>query len=150
MIAKAWREISSTIIQNCFHKAGFKHHSMDPDTQLEEPPVAPAPALWNEVQRWLGDMPFDEFAESEPDAVTTQPMMDEDIIDLVSTENNVPQEESEDEEDIASVSMIKSTTEFLAIIDQQRAFLKRYKMPIDIVEQLETLIVENQFAMCNK
>ena len=45
MIAKAWRETSSTIIQNCFHKAGFKHHSIYPDTQPEEPPVAPAPAL---------------------------------------------------------------------------------------------------------
>ena len=80
-------------------------------------------------------MPFDEFAESESDAVTAQPMTDEDIVDLFCRENDAPQEESEDEEDIASVSMIKNTAEFLAIIDQQRAFLKRYNMPIDVVEQ---------------
>ena len=43
MTATAWRETSSTIIQNYFHKAGFKHHSVDPDSQPEEPPVAPAP-----------------------------------------------------------------------------------------------------------
>ena len=30
MIAASWRETSSTIIQNCFHKAGFKHHAVDP------------------------------------------------------------------------------------------------------------------------
>ena len=48
------------------------------------------------------------------------------------------------------VSMIKSPTEFLAIIDQQRAFLKRYNMSVKLVKQLETLVVGNQFAMCKK
>ena len=89
---------------------------MDPDTQPEEPPVAQTLVLWNKVQRWLGDMPFNEFPESKPDAVTTQPMMNEDIVDLVRTENDAPQDESEDEEDIASVSMIKNTTEFLGCL----------------------------------
>ena len=46
--------------------------------------------------------------------------------------------------------MIKSTNEFLAIIDQQRAFMKRNNLPVEIVEQLETLIVGNQIALCNK
>ena len=45
MMSKAWRETSATIIQNYFHKAGFKHHCLDPETQPEEPPVAPAPAV---------------------------------------------------------------------------------------------------------
>ena len=62
-------------------------------------------------------MEFDEFVESEPEAPTTQPMTDEDIIDLVHTENDAPQEESEDDEDIPMVSVIKNTTEFLTIND---------------------------------
>ena len=95
-------------------------------------------------------MEFDGFIESDPEMPTTQPMTDEDIIDHVHTENDAPQEESEDEEDVPMVSMIKSTTEFLAIIDQQRAFLKRYNMPVELVKQLETLVVGNQFAMCKK
>ena len=150
MIAKAWRETSATIIQNCFHKAGFKHHCLDPETQPEEPPVAPAPAVWNKVTKRLGGMEFDEFAASEPDVPTTQPMTDEDIVDLVHTENDVPQEESENGKDIPTVSMIKNITEFLANIAQRRAFLKRYNVPVELVEQLETLIVGNQFALCKK
>ena len=47
MIHNAWKETSSTIIQNCFHKVGFKHHSLDPEQAPEKPPVAPAPDVWN-------------------------------------------------------------------------------------------------------
>ena len=56
---------------------------------------------------------------SEPEAPTAQPMTDGDIVNFVCTENDAPQEESEDEEqEIPSAKLIKSTTEFLAIIDQ--------------------------------
>ena len=116
---------SPTIIQNCFQKAGFKHHAVDPTPPQEEPLPAPAPDVWNCVQRWLGDVQFDEFAASEPEASTAQPMSDQDIVNLVLTENDV-QEESDDEseEDIPSASAIKTSVEFLAMIDQQKAFLK--------------------------
>ena len=99
MVHNAWKETSSTVIQDCFHKAGFKHHTVDPDPAPEEPPVAPAPDVWNKVQTWMGDVQFDEFAASEPEAPTTQPMTDEEIINLVCTENDALQEESDDEED---------------------------------------------------
>ena len=57
MIAASWRETSSTIIQNCFRKAGFKHHAVDPASKIEEDPLpAPAPDVWNRVQRWLSLM----------------------------------------------------------------------------------------------
>ena len=66
MIASSWRETSSTIIQNCFRKAGFKHHAVDPASETEEDPLpAPAPDVWNRVQRWLGDVQFDEFATAQ-------------------------------------------------------------------------------------
>ena len=125
MIAASWGETSSTIIQNCFCKAGFKHHAVDPAPPEEEPLPAPAPDVWNRVQRWLGDVQFDEFAASEPEAATAQPMSDQDIVHLVLTKNDV-QEESDDEseEEIPSASAIKTSIEFLAMIDQQKAFLK--------------------------
>ena len=126
MIAASWRETSSTIIQNCFRKAGFKHHAVDPASEIEEDPLpAPAPDVWNRVQRWLGDVQFDEFVASEPEASTAQPMSDQDIVDLVRTEND-PQDKSDDEseEEIPPASAIKTSFEFLAMIDQQKAFLK--------------------------
>ena len=124
MIASSWRETSSTIIQNCFRKAGFKHHGVDPASKTEEDPLpAPAPDLWNRVQRWLGDLQF--FAASEPEAATAQPVSDQDIVNIVLTENDA-QDESDDEseEEIPSTSAIKTSVEFLAMIDQQKAFLK--------------------------
>ena len=103
----------------------FKHHVVDPAPTTEDPLLTPAPDLWNRVERWLGDVQFDEFAASEPEAATAQPMSDEDIVHLVLTENDV-QEESDDEseEEIPSASAIKNSIEFLAMIDQQKAFLK--------------------------
>ena len=108
----------------------------------------PAPDVWNKVQRWMGDVEFDDFAASEPETHTTQPMMDEEIINLVRTENDAPQEESDDEEnEEPPAKLIKSTNEFLAIIDQQKAFLKRNNLPLDAVEQLETIIVGNHISL---
>ena len=70
-------------------------------------------------------MQFDEFEVSEPEAATAQPMSDQDIVHLVLTENDV-QEESDDESEgeIPSASAIKTSVEFLAMIDQEKAFLK--------------------------
>ena len=152
MIAASWRETSSTIIQNCFRKAGFKHHAVDPASEIQEDPLpAPAPDVWNRVQRWLGDVQFDEFAASEPEAGTAQPMSDQDIVNIVLTENDV-QDESDDEteEEIPSASAIKTSVEFLAMIDQQKAFLKRNELPTEIVEQLEAQVVAMQVSLCSK
>ena len=151
MVHNAWKETSSTIIQNCFHKAGFKHHAVDPDPVLEEAPVAPATDVWNKVQRLMGDVQFDEFVASEPEAPTTQPKTDKEIINLVHTENDAPQEESDDEEEEnPPAKLIKSTNEFLAIINQQKAIMKRNKLPVELVKQLETLIVGNQISLYSK
>ena len=152
MIAASWRETSSTIIQNCFRKAGFKHHAVDPASEIQEDPLpTPAPDVWNRVQRWLGDVQFDEFAASEPEAGTAQPMSDQDIVNIVLTENDVQDESGdESEEEIPSASAIKTSVEFLAMIDQQKAFLKWNELPTEIVEQLEAQVVAMQVSLCSK
>ena len=78
-------------------------------------------------------------------------MSDQDIVDLVRTEND-PQDKSDDEseEEIPPASAIKTSFEFLAMIDQQKAFLKWNQMPTDIVEQLETQVVAMQVSLCSK
>ena len=151
MVAKAWRDTSATIIQNCFRKTGFKHHSVDPEPEFEGPPPQPSPDVWNRVQRWMGDVDFDEYATSDPQAPTAEPMTDEDIVQLVLTENDPQEIDSDDEEgEIPSGSTIKNSTEFLAIIDQQKAYLKRNGMSTEFVEQLETQIVGVQISLCSK
>ena len=96
-------------------------------------------------------MQFDEFAVMEPEAVTNQIMTDEEIVDLVRTENDAQEEESEDEEEETQpVKSIKNASEFLAIIDQQRAFLKRNALPVKLVEQLEKFLVDKQVSLCSK
>ena len=81
-------------------------------------------------------------------------LSDQDIVDLVRTEND-PQEEEEEEEEESSdeqapcATAIKNSSEFLAMLDQQKAFLKRNDMAIDIVEQLEAQIIGNQASLCS-
>ena len=96
-------------------------------------------------------MQFDEFVASEPEAGTAQPMSDQDIVNIVLTKNDAQDEsDNESEEEIPSASAIKTSIEFLAMIDQQKAFLKQNEMPTEIVEQLEAQVVAMQFSLCSK
>ena len=153
MIAASWRETSSTIIQNCFRKAGFKHHNVDPEPEPEEPAPAPQPAVWQRVQRWLGDVQFEQFATAEvEDQQATSPMTDDEIVNLVRTENDPdPEHESDDEEiePAESAKIIRNSSDFLAVVDQQRAFFKRYNMSTDIIDELEEMVVDVQTELCS-
>ena len=63
-------------------------------------------------------MQFDEFVASEPEAAIAQPMSDQDIVDLVRTENDAHyKSDDECEKEIPSASAIKTSVEFLAMID---------------------------------
>ena len=89
LIAASWRETSSTIIQNCFCKAGFKHHAVDPASETEEDPLLLQHQMCGTgCKGGWGDVQFDEFAASEPEAATAQPMSDQDIVNIVLTEND--------------------------------------------------------------
>ena len=130
MIAQAWRETSLIIIKNCFKKVSFIDPELGEEPEPEEPPVAPNPQLWRKVEKWL-EMNFEEFVANEPPATTTAPMMDEEIVHMIHTENYAPEEDSEDEEDdILQTNIIKSASELLSIIEQQKAFLLKNKLPI--------------------
>ena len=147
MIAQAWRETSSIIIKNCFKKASFIHPELGEEPEPEEPPVAPNPQSWRKVEKWL-EMNFEEFVAHEPPAATTAPMTDEEIVHMIRTENDAPQEDSED--DISQTNIIKSASEFLSVIEQQKAFLLKNKLLIEVVYELESVILGNQLSLCNK
>ena len=97
----------------------------------------------------MEEVEFDKYAVSEPEGATEQPMSDQDIVDLVRMENDPQEEEEESVDEQASIATaIKNSSEFLAMLDQQKAFLKRNDMAIDIVEQLEAQIIGNQASLC--
>ena len=83
--------------------------------------------------------------------VQHNPCLIKTFVNIVLTENDV-QDESDDEteEEIPSASAIKTSVEFLAMIDQQKAFLKRNELPTEIVEQLEAQVVAMQVSLCSK
>ena len=138
MIAQAWRETSSIIIKNCFKKASFIHPEHGKEPEPEEPLVAPNPCLWSKVEKWL-EMNFEEFVAHEPPAATTAPMTDEEIVHMIHTKNDAPEEDSED--DISQTNIIKSASEFLSVIEQQKVFLLKNKLPVEVVYQLESVIL---------
>ena len=72
-------------------------------------------------------------------------------VNIVLTENDA-QDKSDDEseEEKPSASAIKTSVEFLEMIDQEKAFLKWNEMPTEIVEQFEAQVVAIQFLLCNK
>ena len=87
----------------------------------------------------MGEVEFDEYAASEPEGATEQPVSDQDIVDLVHTENDPQEEEEESVDEQAPIATaIKNSSEFLAMLDQQKAFLKWNDMAIDIVEQFKS------------
>ena len=96
-------------------------------------------------------MKFDEYASSEPDGATEQPMSDDDIVDLVRTKNDTQEDEEREEEESCdeSPTAIKNCSQFLAMLNQQKAFLKQNDMAMDIVEQLEAQIIANQASLCS-
>ena len=111
MVAASWMELHQLLFRITFaNRLYAPFHGPQP----EEPPVTPDPAIWSKLQRWM-DVNFDDFVANEPEGPTTQPMMDEDVVDA-------PQEESEDEEEeINSLYQhIKTTKQYLAIINQKK------------------------------
>ena len=99
----------------------------------------------------MGEVEFDKYAASEPDGATEQPMSDQDIVDLVRTENDTQEEEEQDDESVdeqaSCATAIKNSSVLLSMLDQQKAFLKWNDMAIDIVEQLEAQIIGNQASL---
>ena len=123
----AWMtgEIHHQIMSKLNNEMKLSNHHILYVLATEDPLPAPALDVWNRVQRWLGDVQFDEFAASEPEAGTAQPLSDQDIVNIVLTENDAQDESDEEfEEEVPSASAIKTSIKFLTMIDQQKAFLK--------------------------
>ena len=99
--------------------------------------------VWKNKQKWLGKISFDDFVNDKPEVEdSTDKSLDEDeVVNLVHMKNDT-QEESNEEEGGESWGSDESkvtnkTSGFLSVPDQQKAFLRWYALPTDLVDQLE-------------
>lgn len=152
MIAASWKEVPVEIIQNCFRKAYFRHVDMDPEeVEVDAEPQASS-AAWNKVQQWLGAMPFDDYVAHDPPVPTRKPLSDEEIVHEVLTENNPP--ETDDGFDAQGAlpvsSVIKTSVEFLSILEQQRFYFRSNNLDVGLIDQLEAQLMAVHHKLCTK
>lgn len=169
-ILKAWQMVTTTVIENCFHKAGFST-SVSP---APEPEPAPSRNLWDDIQTALGvRVDFAEYATHDDRIETGNHMTDDEIVAEVQKdtarlergENGevdlTDGDDADDDSDTESLSssassdtdIIHTSTQFLSIVGQQRAYLMRNKLPkeaFDALSALEMYIVEAKLTVCNR
>ena len=172
-IVKAWDNITPTLIQNAFHKAGFS-------TAVPAPPE-PEPTvdrnIWDNIQKTFGvTMEFEDYATLDDRVETGEHMTDAEIVEQVKKDQQrlergangeieLSDAEADDDDDSDSESVVSSaasesdadiihnSNKFLAIVAQQRAYLLRNKLPkeaSDALSTLEMFIVENKLSLCNR
>ena len=84
-LAAAWEGVKPELIQTCFHTAGFMTCVPPPPEPLPEPPRN----LWERMQNIFDvNCTFEEYATADDHAESSQPMTDEDIINVVCNHDN--------------------------------------------------------------
>ena len=154
-------------IQKCFSKAGFVPYvECEPESYTEPPPLQ---NIWDNLQCVLGvNGPFAEYAIYDNRVESSEKMDDAAIIEAVASEcETVAVDENEDpdasDSDEGAVEgddtreareeeIIKTSTEFLCIIAQQKAYILRNKLPKNLFKELsniENAIVASKAKSCN-
>ena len=151
LVANVWKNIPPTLIANCFRHAGWEKSEEEEEPEEEETTMEPR--NWSQVLQSL-DMEscdFEEYALCDNNIQATEALSDEDIVEHVLKENNPEPEEEEseeEEEDDGQYPPIKNTGEFFAMIDQQRAFMRKHELPDTHLRQLEKQLVDMQMKVC--
>ena len=138
-LVAAWEGVKPELIQTCFHAAGFMTYVPPPPELLPEPPRN----LWERMQNIFDvNCTFEEYATADDHAESSQPMTDEDIINVVryhhspsaDSESSTPEDpdlasnddldaESNDDGIAANESeIIHTSNQFLHILDQMKAY----------------------------
>ena len=157
VLVEAWDALTPENIQMCFSKAGFMPSvECEPESYAEPPP--PPPNTWDNLQRVLGvNVPFADYATHDDRVESSERMDDAAIIEAIASEcETVAVDENEDPDDSDSEEgvvecndtreaqeeeIIKTSTEFLHIISQQKAYILCNNLPKSLLKQL--LNIEN-------
>ena len=130
-LVAAWEGVKPELIQTCFHTAGFMTCIPPPPEPLPEPPRN----LWERMQNIFDvNCTFEEYETADDHAESSQPMIDEDIINAVCnhdshsavSESSTPEDPDliSDDDGIAAneSEIIHTSNQFLHILDQMKAY----------------------------
>ena len=164
VLVEAWDALTAENIQKCFSKVGFMPYvECEPESYAE-----PSQNIWDNLQCVLGvNVPFAEYATHDNRVESSERMDDAAIIEAVVSEpETVAVDENEDpdpsdseegavecdEREAQEEEIIKTSTEFLRIIAQQKAYILCNKLPKSLSKELlniESAIVASKVKSCN-
>ena len=167
VLVEAWDALTPENIQKCFSKAGFMPYVEHEPEAYAEPPQK----IWDNLQRVLGvNVPFADYTTHDDRVESSERMDDAAIVEAVASEcETVAVDENEDpdasdsEEGVVEhdgdetrqaweEEIIKTSTEFLRSISQQKAYILRNKLPKSLLKELsniENAIVASKAKSCN-
>ena len=162
-IVAAWDSVSIHLIEKCFHKSGFMCSVLTVPEAEPEPPRN----IWDNMQQVLNaQVSFADYATADDAVETTKRLSDAEIVDWVKGRNQTEEEEEEeedpvDDDDVISTSgpvadsttaaheseIIHTSTHFLHLIAQQKAYVLWNKLPLGTPDILNTV---EQFVLASK
>ena len=172
-ILQAWDEVKVSTIQHAWHQAGM---STDVPERPEPAPV-PSRNIWDHIQDTTGvRVAFEDYATADDRVETGDRMTDEEIVEQVrkdaarlergeNGEVDLTEDGDEDDSDTESIAsesssassaageIINTSSKFLSICGQQRAYLMRNKLPkaaFDALNILEMHVVDAKLSLCNR
>lgn len=153
MVVKCWGKVKPSLIANCFRKAGFVS-GVTPEEDPEGTDARPDRNLWEAIQTALNvNISFEDYATADDDIQSSDHLTEEQIVQQVSAEKsdeeNLDSNESDDDNDPDSDAEIveepiKSTSEFLQLTVQLRAFLQKNKLQTKGLDDIEHLVLESK------
>ncbi len=112
MVSKIWdNKVTSTIIKNCFRKAGFVDSNFDAEDELPIINYQEAAHNYEKLKAFLPEAitdKFEEYMDIDQEAMVGDVMTDEDIIE--SVQNNRDQETPDDNDEINNDDEAEHTT----------------------------------------
>ena len=176
-LVKSWNLVTDDLITKCFTRCypclkedGTAGDGTDDDNVNE---VVPAPDrnLWDNIQQVLQVcVPFEDYATADDAYDSSERVSEDQIIDAVKRALNPPEQQQEqdpddrddDDDKIIDVDggphiaarpdeIVKSSSEFVRYLDQQKAYLIKQNFPqstLQVLEKLESEFMAHRAQLC--
>ena len=148
-IVAALDYVSVHLIEKCFQKAGLICSVLTAHEAEGEPPRN----IWDNMQQVMKvQVPFADYTTADNAVEMTEMLSDADIVNLVKGRNQTEEEEDPDDDVISSSGsvsdnttaadeseIIHTSTQFVCIIAQQKAYVLRNKLSLSTLNALNTI-----------